>query len=59
MSASRERLIFLVAGEDKAEAMGRAFGDPPDRSRPAAHVRPVSGRLVVLADEAAATRLAT
>ena len=52
-------VVFLVAGEDKAEAMGRAFGDPPDRSSPAARVRPISGKLVVLADEAAATRLVT
>ena len=26
--------------QDKAKAVKRAFGDPPDRRRPAAHVRP-------------------
>ena len=49
-------VVFLVAGEDKAQAMRRAFGDPPDEASPAAHVRP-SGDLLVLADEAAAAAL--
>jgi len=55
--AARE-VVFLVAGEDKAEAMERAFGDPPDPSAPSAHVEPHDGRLVVLADRAAAARIA-
>jgi 6-phosphogluconolactonase len=55
-NAARD-VVFLVAGEDKAEAMERAFGDPPDRDAPAAHVRPSDGRLLVLADRAAAARL--
>lgn len=50
-------VVFLVAGEDKAEAMARAFGDPPDTTSPAALVRPAPGTLLVLADEAAASRL--
>lgn len=49
------RVVFLVTGEDKAEAMERAFGDPPDPASPAAHVRPAD--LLVLADPAAAARL--
>jgi 6-phosphogluconolactonase len=53
--AARE-VVFLVAGADKAPAMARAFGEPPDATAPAALVRP-SGRLVVLCDEAAAARL--
>ena len=53
--AARE-VVFLVAGEDKAEAMARAFGDPPDPTAPAARVRPRDGRLLVLADRAAAAR---
>ncbi len=52
-----ERVVFLVAGEDKAEAMVRAFGEPPDLDAPSAHVRPLSGNLVVLADRAAASGL--
>jgi 6-phosphogluconolactonase len=54
--AARE-VVFLVAGEDKAEAMERAFGPSPDPAVPSARVRPRSGRLVVLADAAAAERL--
>jgi 6-phosphogluconolactonase len=50
-------VVFLVAGADKAEAMGRAFGPAPDPVSPAAHVRPSPGRLVVLCDEAAAAGL--
>jgi 6-phosphogluconolactonase len=50
-------VVFLVAGEDKAEAMKRAFGDPPDRSAPSARIRPFSGGLLVVADHAAAARL--
>jgi 6-phosphogluconolactonase len=50
-------VVFLVAGADKAEAMRRAFGPEPDPQAPAAHVRPASGRLTVLCDEAAAAQL--
>lgn len=49
------RVVFLVAGEDKAEAMERAFGPSPDPESPAAHVRPADLR--ILADPAAAARL--
>jgi 6-phosphogluconolactonase len=55
LNATRE-VVFLVAGADKAVAMVRAFGDPPDTTAPAALVRP-AGRLLVLCDEAAAARL--
>ncbi len=47
-------VVVLVAGADKAEAVGRAFGPQPDPSAPA-------GRLdhaTVLLDEAAAAGLA-
>lgn len=54
--AARE-VVFLVAGADKADAMLRAFGDPPDASVPAALARPQEGRLTVLADRDAAARL--
>jgi 6-phosphogluconolactonase len=50
------RVVFLVTGESKAEAMVRAFGDPPDPVSPAARVRP-AGELLVLCDAAAASRL--
>jgi 6-phosphogluconolactonase len=51
------RVVFLVKGADKAGAMRRAFGDPPDPSSPAARVRPADGELLVLCDEAAAAQL--
>ena len=42
---NRARVVdFLVSGEGKAEAVARAFGDPPDPEAPAARVRP-RGRL--------------
>jgi 6-phosphogluconolactonase len=53
LNAAR-RVVFLVTGEDKAQAMKRAFGDTPDASSPAAHVRPRSGEVLVLCDAAAA-----
>jgi 6-phosphogluconolactonase len=56
LNAAR-RVIFLVTGKDKAAAMKRAFGDPPDPSSPAAHVRPRAGELLVYCDEAAAAEL--
>ena len=52
IGAARE-VVFLVAGADKAPAVARAFGDPPDPEAPAAHVRPAT----VLLDEAAASEL--
>jgi 6-phosphogluconolactonase len=55
-NAARE-VVFLVAGAEKAEAMGRAFGEPADPDSPAAHVRPDSGALLVLADADAAAGL--
>ncbi len=55
-NAARE-VVFLAAGEGKAGAVARAFGDPADLSLPAARVRPASGRLVVVLDAAAAAEL--
>jgi 6-phosphogluconolactonase len=48
------RIIFLVTGEDKSEAVARAFGGSPDPSAPASLV---DGEVTVLLDEAAARRL--
>jgi 6-phosphogluconolactonase len=49
-----QRIVFLVTGEDKADAVGRAFKGPPDPSAPASLV---DGEVTVLLDEAAAGRL--
>jgi 6-phosphogluconolactonase len=53
VNASR-RIVFLVTGEDKADAVARAFAGPPDPSAPASLV---DGEVTVLLDEAAARRL--
>lgn len=52
INAARE-VVFLVAGADKAQAVARAFKDPPDMTAPAAHVH----NPTVLLDPPAAARL--
>jgi 6-phosphogluconolactonase len=47
-------VVFLIAGESKRDAVRRAFGDDPDPTSPAAHVRPADGELTVYLDPAAA-----
>ena len=48
-------VVFLVSGEDKAEAVARAFGGlRPGPDAPASLVRPEPGSLTVLLDAAAA-----
>jgi 6-phosphogluconolactonase len=56
LDAARE-VVFLISGDDKAEAVSRAFGDAPDPAAPASLVRPERGTLTVLLDGPAATRL--
>jgi len=51
------RIVVLVTGEDKADAVRRAFSGPPDPSAPGSLVQPESGSLEVLLDPAAASRL--
>jgi 6-phosphogluconolactonase len=53
VNGSRQ-IVFLVTGEDKADAVARAFAGPPDPSAPASLV---DGEVTVLLDEAAARRL--
>jgi 6-phosphogluconolactonase len=50
-------IVFLVTGEDKADAVARAFNGPPDPRAPASLVEPVSGSLELICDEQAASRL--
>jgi 6-phosphogluconolactonase len=50
-------LVFLVTGEDKAEAVARAFTGPPDPRAPGSLIEPVSGKLELICDEKAAARL--
>ncbi len=54
---SAPEVLFLVTGEQKAEAVERAFGRPPDPSTPASLIRSAGGRTRVVADAGAASRL--
>jgi 6-phosphogluconolactonase len=51
---STRQIVFLVTGEDKAEAVQRAFSGPPDPRVPGSLV---AGPVVALLDPAAAARL--
>jgi 6-phosphogluconolactonase len=53
VNASRQ-IVFLVTGEDKAEAVQRVFAGPPDPRAPGSLVE---GDVVALLDTAAAARL--
>jgi 6-phosphogluconolactonase len=56
LDAARE-VVFLISGDDKAEAAARAFGDAPSPDTPAGLVDPGHGTLTVLIDPPAAARL--
>jgi 6-phosphogluconolactonase len=51
------RIVVLVTGEGKADAVRRAFSGPPDPSAPGSLVQPESGSLEVLLDPPAASLL--
>jgi 6-phosphogluconolactonase len=53
VNASRQ-IVFLIAGEDKAEAVQRVFAGPPDPRAPGSLVE---GNVIALLDSAAAARL--
>jgi 6-phosphogluconolactonase len=52
-----QTVLFLAIGEEKAEAVRRAFAGPPGAETPASLLRSEQGRTVVLLDPAAAARL--
>jgi 6-phosphogluconolactonase len=54
---SAPEVLFLVTGEQKAEAVERVFGQPPSPDTPASLIRSAPGRTRVVADAAAASRL--
>ncbi len=57
--ANAERVVFLVTGEGKAEAVARAFGpeSKPDPTVPASMIVPMADEITVLLDPPAASRL--
>jgi 6-phosphogluconolactonase len=54
---SAPEVVFIVTGEGKAEAVARAFAQPPGPATPASLIRSAGGRTRVVADDAAASRL--
>ncbi|MBA3365962.1 MAG: 6-phosphogluconolactonase [Actinobacteria bacterium] len=53
-----ETVAFLAVGDEKAEAVRRAFAGEPTRETPASLIRARSGRTVLVTDRAAAAGLA-
>jgi 6-phosphogluconolactonase len=56
LNSARE-ILFLLAGEEKADAAARAFAAEPSPETPASLVRARSGRTVAILDRAAAANL--
>jgi 6-phosphogluconolactonase len=56
LSTTRE-LVFLAVGADKADAVRRAFAEPPSPVTPASLVRSTEGRTVAVLDAAAAAQV--
>jgi 6-phosphogluconolactonase len=54
---SAHEILFLLAGEEKADAAARAFGAEPSPGTPASLVRARHGRTVAILDRAAAANL--
>jgi 6-phosphogluconolactonase len=54
---SARRIVFLVTGDGKADAVGRALGGPPTPSVPGSVIRAASGQTSAILDRAAAARL--
>ena len=55
--ASASEVVFLAVGPEKAEAVRRAFAEPPSPDTPASLVRSATGRTVAILDRAAASAL--
>jgi 6-phosphogluconolactonase len=56
LSAAPE-VVFIVTGEEKADAVERAFARPPGPETPASLIRSTQGRTRLVSDAAAASRL--
>jgi 6-phosphogluconolactonase/glucosamine-6-phosphate isomerase/deaminase len=57
--SSAPAVVFIVTGEEKADAVEHAFGRPPSPATPASLIRSRAGRTSVIADTAAAVALAS
>ena len=58
MLADADCVLFLVTGEEKADAVRRAFEEPPSDETPSSLIRARDGRTIVVLDAAAASKLA-
>ena len=54
---SASLVVFFVAGAERADAVRRAFAEPPSEATPASLVRSKNGETVVILDPAAAQEL--
>ncbi len=54
MLANADVVLFLVTGEEKAEAAARALAGPESPATPASLIRSAGGRTVAVLDRAAA-----
>jgi 6-phosphogluconolactonase len=59
MINSARSVVFLIAGEDKSDAVARAFGGDRSEDAPGSLVRPASGELTIFLDPAAASGLSS
>jgi 6-phosphogluconolactonase len=57
MLANADVVLFLVTGEEKAEAVARAFAGPESTATPASMIRSDGGRTLAVLDRAAAALL--
>ena len=59
MLANADCVLFLVTGKDKADAVQRAFTDPPSDATPASMIRSRGGQTIAVLDRPAASLLAS
>jgi len=55
--SAAQQVVFLVLGEQKADAAARAFGGEPDAGTPASLLRSRDGETIALLDRPAAAKL--
>ena len=55
--ASSEHVVFVAVGHEKAEAVRRAFAEPPSAATPGSLVRSANGRTTAILDREAAAEL--
>jgi 6-phosphogluconolactonase len=59
MLGNADCVLFLVTGAEKADAIRRAFEEPPSDATPASRIRAQDGQTIAVLDRLAASRLAS